>query len=164
MTKKKNNNFYGFILTVIDYINPFAGLHELFTVLRYYYIVRKTLYSPEGIKVIKDYNNKGGVCPLRIDNLGRIYTVINISEEIVDDEDMLMMLTLEEMRQIDKILLPLGITEMVTPDIDKRYDEEKQTNFILIVIAPNTSFFTLGNIIWELIKIVVLILGIIYII
>lgn len=148
------NNRFGRLLTIIDYLNPFAGIHELYLIIKYYLICYRTLKSEEGKKAIIAYNKKSSGQPLRVDNIGRLYTVVNLPEEIQESEDAIMLVTLNTLREIEQVLLPLGITEIITPQYYKKLNQEKDTNYILIIINPNTSFFTIRNCIWELLKII----------
>lgn len=149
----KANNFFGILLTIIDYLNPFAGLHELYLVIKYYIIVNKVLRSNEGKKSLNEYNKKPEIPDLRIDNIGRLYTVINIPEEIRNKEDGIMLVTLNTLREINKILIPLGITDILIPNYYREYDKANDAYYILLIVSPNTSFFNWKNIVWELIKI-----------
>lgn len=164
MLKNKKKNNFGFILTIFDYLNPFAGIHELFLVIRYYYVLRKTMHSDEAKKLIKDNNETKDSNKCRVDNLGRLYTVVNLPIEQIEKEDVMALLTIDALRVMDKMLLQLGVTDFVTPDIERHYNPDKDAYYILIVIGPNTSFFTIRNIIWELIKITLIIIGLIIII
>ena len=162
--KERQNRFWGLFLNFLDYFNPLSGLHELYLVIKYYIIFRKTTLSNEFKFELSKINEKRNSSKYRIDNLGRIYTIVNIPPDIIGDEDVISRLCIEEIRAIDKLLMPLGLTDIITPYIDRQYDDEKNAYYVLIVIAPNTSFFTFSNIIWEIIKITALVLSLIYLI
>jgi len=85
-------------------------------------------------------NEKG----FRVDWIGRIYTVINLPEEVatapISQEGYVLM----ELRKHDQFLLQLGIADYVSPEFS-RIDG---TDSFLLVLSPDREYFRL----WPLIK------------
>lgn len=96
---------------------------------------------------------------LRIDWVGRIYTIINIRKEDVGDEEMVKRSRLfEMMTPINKYFKTLDFQEIVFPAIEKKSDRS-----YLIVYSPLFEKFTILYFIRIMIIIGLLIFGIIHI-
>lgn len=80
-------------------------------------------------------NEKG----FRVDWIGRIYTVINLPEEVatapISQEGYVLM----KLREHDKFLLELGIADYVSPEFN-RIDN---TDSFLLVLSPDRDYFKL---------------------
>lgn len=85
-------------------------------------------------------NEKG----FRVDWVGRIYTVINLPEEVatapISQEGYVLM----KLREHDQFLLQLGIADYVSPEFNKI----EGTDSFLLVLSPDREYFRL----WPLIK------------
>ena len=95
----------------------------------------------QAVKSIESELTEGG---LRVDWIGRIYTVINLPEEVatapISQEGYVLM----ELRKHDQFLLQLGIADYVSPEFS-RIDG---TDSFLLVLSPDREYFRL----WPLIK------------
>ena len=88
----------------------------------------------------KTLNEKG----FRVDWVGRIYTVINLPEEVatapISQEGYVLM----KLREHDQFLLQLGIADYVSPEFN-RIDG---TDSFLLVLSPDRDYFAL----WPMFK------------
>tara|TARA_R100000541_G_scaffold25707_1_gene35335 strand:- start:660 stop:1112 length:453 start_codon:yes stop_codon:yes gene_type:complete len=80
----------------------------------------------------------------RIDWVGRIYTVINLPEEVVSAPISQEGYVLMQLRQHDKLFLDLGIADYVSPEFSPIPD----TDSFLLVLSADREYFKL----WPLIK------------
>ena len=80
----------------------------------------------------------------RVDWIGRIYTVINLPEEVVSAPISQEGYVLMQLREHDKFLLELGIADTVSPEFNPIPD----TNSFLLVLSADREFFKL----WPFVK------------
>tara|TARA_B100000780_G_C20673832_1_gene268167 strand:- start:2 stop:454 length:453 start_codon:yes stop_codon:yes gene_type:complete len=80
----------------------------------------------------------------RVDWIGRIYTVINLPEEVVSAPISQEGYVLMQLRKHDKFLLDLGIADYVSPEFDPIPD----TNSFLLVLSADREFLKL----WPFVK------------
>ena len=80
----------------------------------------------------------------RVDWVGRIYTVINLPEEVVSAPISQEGYVLMQLREHDKFLLELGIADTVSPEFNPIPD----TNSFLLVLSADREFFKL----WPFVK------------
>jgi len=80
----------------------------------------------------------------RVDWVGRIYTVINLPEEVVSAPISQEGYVLMQLRKHDKFLLDLGIADYVSPEFDPIPD----TNSFLLVLSADREFLKL----WPFVK------------
>ena len=96
-------------------------------------------------------NEKG----FRVDWIGRIYTVINLPEEVatapISQEGYVLM----KLREHDKFLLELGIADYVSPEFNKIND----TDSFLLVLSADREYFKL----WPFLKSMAKTLGLVFI-
>lgn len=108
---------------------------KLFRELNIWRKIRKIAKAEEEI-----LNEKG----FRVDWVGRIYTVINLPEEVatapISQEGYVLM----KLREHDKFLLELGIADYVSPEFNKI----EGTDSFLLVLSPDRDYFKL----WPMIK------------
>jgi len=80
----------------------------------------------------------------RVDWVGRIYTVINLPEEVatapISQEGYVLM----KLREHDQFLLTLGIADYVSPEFEKI----EGTDSFLLVLSPDREYFKL----WPILK------------
>ena len=76
---------------------------------------RKALKEAEVIEGLKSFRYE-----LRIDKIGRIYTVINIPEELweLDKKDMVWPWMLDQLRELDELLMQLRLNDLVYPEVE----------------------------------------------
>jgi hypothetical protein len=84
----------------------------------------------------------------RVDWIGRIYTVINLPEEVVSAPISQEGYVLMKLREYDKIFLNMGIADYVSPEMEKIPD----TDSFLLIISPNSEYFNFWSIFWFLVK------------
>jgi len=106
----------------------------------------------------KDLNESG----FRIDWVGRIYTVINLPEEVVNQPFSKEGYILMKLREYDKLFLNMGIADVIAPEIKEIPD----AGAYLLILSPDRDYIRFKPFIWSLIKMSVflLIIRIFYII
>jgi len=80
----------------------------------------------------------------RVDWVGRIYTVINLPEEVVSAPISQEGYVLMQLRKHDKFLMDLGIADYVSPEFNPIPD----ANAFLLVLSADREFFKL----WPFVK------------
>ena len=84
----------------------------------------------------------------RVDWVGRIYTVINLPEEVatapISQEGYVLM----KLREHDQFLLKLGIADYVSPEFNKI----EGTDSFLLVLSPDRDYFKLWPFLISMIK------------
>lgn len=105
---------------------------QLWDDIRQWRIVRKALKEEEVKQGFASYKYE-----LRIDRIGRIYTVINIPEELYPYEkrDMVWPWMLEQLRELDDILMQIRLNDLVYPEVTKLDDAPAY----LVVLSPSTE-------------------------
>ena len=88
----------------------------------------------------KELNEKG----FRVDWVGRIYTVINLPEEVVTAPISQEGYVLMKLREHDKFLLELGIADYVSPE----FNPIEGTDSFLLVLSADREYFRL----WPFLK------------
>ena len=61
------------------FFKPFDWPRELYSNIKDWYLIRTVCKEKESIRSFKEFEPE-----LRVDNIGRIYTVVNIPEEMYD--------------------------------------------------------------------------------
>lgn len=119
---------------------------KLYKELRLWWQIRKVAKSEE-----TTLREKG----FRVDWVGRIYTVINLPEEVatapISQEGYVLM----KLREHDKFLLELGIADYVSPEFSKIND----TDSFLLVLSADREYFKL----WPFLKSMAKTFGLIFI-
>jgi len=105
-------------------------ISKLYKELRIWQKIRKVAKAEETA-----LNEKG----FRVDWIGRIYTVINLPEEVatapISQEGYVLM----KLREHDKFLLDLGIADYVSPEFSKINDSDS----FLLVLSADREYFKL---------------------
>ncbi len=107
-------------------------------------------------KIAKNAEAKLKEKGFRVDWVGRIYTVINLPEEVVSAPISQEGYVLMQLREHDKFLLDLGIADTVSPEFNPIPD----TNSFLLVLSADREFFKL----WPFVKSMMKTLGLILLI
>lgn len=119
---------------------------KLYKELKLWWQIRKVAKSEE-----ITLREKG----FRVDWVGRIYTVINLPEEVatapISQEGYVLM----KLREHDKFLLELGIADYVSPEFNKIND----TDSFLLVLSADREYFKL----WPFLKSMTKTFGLIFI-
>ncbi len=92
----------------------------------------------------KELNDKG----FRVDWVGRIYTVINLPEEVVTAPISQEGYVLMKLREHDKFLLELGIADYVSPE----FNPIEGTDSFLLVLSADREYFKMWPLIVSLVK------------
>ena len=111
---------------------------EIYEDIRLWFLIRKALREDETIEALKNFKYE-----LRIDKIGRIYTVINIPEELwpYDKQDQVWPWMVEQLRELDDILLNRQLNELVYPDVTRIAGSPAY----LVVLAPSSESISLGK-------------------
>ena len=99
-------------------------IRKLYKELRVWYKIRK-IANENKTKLLE----KG----FRIDWIGRIYTVINLPEEVVNQPISQEGYVLMQLREHDKLFLDMGISDYVSPE----FNPIPETNSFLLVLSPD---------------------------
>jgi hypothetical protein len=110
-------------------------IKDLYNEIKIWYKIRSIAKKSE-----KELIEKG----FRVDWVGRIYTVINLPEEVVSAPISQEGYVLMQLRKHDKFLMDLGIADYVSPEFDPIPD----TNAFLLVLSADREFFKL----WPFVK------------
>tara|TARA_R110000803_G_scaffold140783_2_gene207321 strand:- start:216 stop:668 length:453 start_codon:yes stop_codon:yes gene_type:complete len=89
----------------------------------------------------------------RVDWIGRIYTVINLPEEVVSAPISQEGYVLMQLREHDKMFLELGIADYVSPE----FNPIPETNSFLLVLSADKEYFKLRPFVISIVKTTILI-------
>ena len=121
-------------------------ISKLYKELKIWWQIRKVAKSEEIALQEKGF---------RVDWIGRIYTVINLPEEVatapISQEGYVLM----KLREHDKFLLELGIADYVSPEFEKI----SNTDSFLLVLSADREYFRLWPFIVSMAKTAGLILA-----
>ena len=92
----------------------------------------------------------------RVDWIGRIYTVINLPEEVINAPISQEGYVLMKLREFDKVFLNLGIADYVSPEMEKISDSDS----FLLIISPNSDYISFWPMFWFILKIFGIYIGI----
>ena len=92
----------------------------------------------------------------RVDWIGRIYTVINLPEEVVNAPISQEGYVLMKLREYDKIFLTMGIADYVSPEMEKIDNSDS----FLLIISPNSEYFAFWPMLWFFLKLLGAYIGI----
>lgn len=101
--------------------------------IRQWISVRKALKEPLTKKLLSEFKYE-----LRVDRIGRIYTVINVPENLLNVEgpiDVTYPWMLEQLRELDTLLLKCRLNELVFPEV-KPLDYAPA---YLVILTPSTE-------------------------
>jgi hypothetical protein len=109
--------------------------------IRQWRIVRTALKEPEVIQGFKEFKYE-----LRTDNIGRVYTVINVPEELwpYEKQNMVWPWMLEQLRELDDLLMRLRLNDLLYPEVSPI---EGSPSY-LVVLTPSTESFS----IWKFLR------------
>ena len=111
-------------------------------------LVREILNWYEVYKIVRDNEELLEEYQLRRDWIGRLYTVINLPEEIASNETAREPTVIGHLRRYDKVLMQLGLTESVFPDLEPI----PETTSYLLVLRPEQEELRLRRFIWNIFK------------
>ena len=109
---------------------------EIYEDLRQWKIVRDALNEEETIRRFKKFKYE-----LRTDKIGRIYTVINVPEELwpYEKADQIYPWVVEQLRELDSVLLDCQLNDLVFPSVEKI---EGSPSY-LVILMPSTESISL---------------------
>ena len=82
---------------------------------------------------------------LRIDWIGRIYTIINLPEDIANNDLARDPYAFGELKQFDNVLIKVRLNDMVYPELLKLPDADA----FLLVLAPERDYLDLATLLWN---------------
>lgn len=100
--------------------------------------------------------NKGPLSEIgfRVDWIGRIYTVINLPEEVVNQPISKEGYILMKLREYDRLFLDMGIADVIAPEIE----EIPGADAYLLILSPDRDYVRLKPFLWSALKTGVLVL------
>ena len=85
---------------------------------------------------------------LRVDWLGRVYTVINLDEEYKNQPEMMQQsIVFKELKPVSDILMRYGLSDHAFPLIQKI--DDNQAIAFLVVLYPETDYFNIWRFLWN---------------
>jgi|TARA_B110000495_G_C22855878_1_gene499051 hypothetical protein len=92
---------------------------------------------------------------LRIDWLGRVYTVINLDEEHKNQPEMMQQsIVFKELKPVSDILMKYGLSDHAYPLIEKI--EDNLAIAFLVVLYPETDYFNFWRFLWNTLFLIIL--------
>jgi len=109
---------------------PFDYPVELWSQIKDWWVCRKVC-NEETVKLQFQQRKP----EIRVDKIGRIYTVVNIPEDMYekDAEAARQTFLIEELRKVEKIFLSLGISEIIYPEFVKITDIPESFAYLLVL-------------------------------
>ena len=88
---------------------------------------------------------------LRVDNIGRIYTVVNIPEEVATNNQYVKEAwVLQQLKPFNDVLLKVGLADYAVPEL--RQIKEPGTNAFLVLLYPELNNLNIWKFLWHIIK------------
>jgi len=117
---------------------------ELIDDIRQWMVVRKALKEPATQAELKSFEE----LEIRQDRIGRLYTVVNLPEELWDYEkkNMAWPYVLDKLRLVDELLMKVRLNELLYPDV--RPIEEMDAMAYLVILSPSVESFS----IWKFLR------------
>jgi hypothetical protein len=101
-------------------------------------------------KQSEGYLNENG---LRVDRIGRIYTVVNVPEEVATNNQYVKEAwVLQQLRPYNEILLKVGLADYAVPEL--RNISIPNTNAFLILLYPELNNISVWKLLWNIVKVV----------
>lgn len=85
---------------------------------------------------------------LRIDWIGRIYTVFNLPPEVIETPNTREPWLSAQLKGVDDILLQLNLSDVVYPE----FTQIEGTDSYLLILYPETEYINLTLFVWNLVK------------
>jgi hypothetical protein len=117
---------------ILNVYNIWKWPLEIYEDIRQWKIVRNALREEETIRRMKDFKYE-----LRTDRIGRIYTVINVPEELwpYEKADQIYPWVVEQLRELDSILLDRQLNDLLFPEVEKI----EGSPAYLVILMPSTE-------------------------
>jgi len=115
---------------------------ELIDDIRQWFVVRSALKEPATDAEFKAFKD----LEIRKDKIGRLYTVINLPEELwaYEKQNMAWPYVLDKLRTVDELLMRLRLNELLFPDVRPIEDAPAY----LIILSPSVESFS----IWKFLR------------
>jgi hypothetical protein len=84
----------------------------------------------------------------RVDWVGRIYTVINLPEEVINQPISKEGYVLMKLREYDMLFLNMGIADVISPEMVELEDADSY----LLVLSPDRDFIKFWPFLWSMLK------------
>ena len=128
---------------------PFDWPRELYSNFRHWYIMRQ-ICKDEGIKKMFKKNKP----EIRFDNIYRLYTVVNIPEELYDKQFAAARETflIDELRKVEELTLRLGVSEILYPEYNVITDVPDSFAYLL-TLETDKDAISFMEAFWWLLKI-----------
>jgi hypothetical protein len=78
---------------------------------------------------------------LRVDWIGRIYTVFNLPQEVIETPSTREPYLTSQLREVDDVLLNLGLSDLVYPE----FNQIEGTDSYLLVLYADTDYLNIGR-------------------
>lgn len=131
------------ILRILKYskmkiYNVWSWPSSLIDDIRQWILVKNALKEAEVINEFKSFKYE-----LRTDKIGRVYTVINIPEELwpYEKKDMVWPWMLEQLRELDELLMKLRLNDLLYPEVKPIEDAPSY----LVVLTPSTESLSISK-------------------
>jgi hypothetical protein len=111
---------------------------NFFKEIKIWILVRRVARKSENIL---EENN------LRVDWVGRMYTVINLPDEIIENPYLEETYVISQLREYDKILISLGLADIVYPEFSKIEGEAAY----LLILYPESDYLNWSRFIFNFI-------------
>jgi hypothetical protein len=122
----------------MNWYNIWKWPSEIIDDIRQWLLVRGALKEPETIDALKSWKYE-----LRQDKIGRLYTVINVPEELwpYDKQDQVWPWMVEQLRELDMLLLQRQLSDLVYPEVTRIEDAPAY----LVVLSPSIESLSLSK-------------------
>jgi hypothetical protein len=120
---------------------------NFFREIKIWRVVRRVARKNENL--LKENN-------LRVDWVGRMYTVINLPDEIIENPYLEETYVISQLREYDKILISLGLADIVYPEFSKIEGEAAY----LLILYPESDYLNWSRFIFNFLGVVALSTGI----
>jgi hypothetical protein len=116
----------------MNWYNIWKWPAELIDDIRQWLVVRSALKETETISALETWQYE-----LRKDKIGRLYTVINVPEELwpYDKQDQVWPWMVEQLRELDAILLRRQLSDLLYPVVERIDDAPAY----LVILTPSTE-------------------------
>jgi hypothetical protein len=94
--------------------------------------------ADQNIDLLKENN-------LRVDWIGRIYTVFNLPQEVVETPNTREPWLSAQLKAVDDILLQLNLSDLVYPE----FSQIEGTNSYLLILYPETEYLTWSRLLFN---------------
>jgi len=82
---------------------------------------------------------------LRVDWVGRMYTVINLPDEIIQNPYLEETYVIQQLREYDKVLITLGLADIIYPEFTKIEGESAY----LLILYPESDYLNWSRFIFN---------------